>query len=270
MVHHGEDQDRNQGHEHVLGTAAPQAENAAHLALVGGAGRAVVGLRTLPGHGPVEQADHADQEVAEVEVGHVTGVEGVDLRVPRGRLRKHFANVAPTHQKQQIDGQDQKHEVGEGPLDEVGDHHRNLAADKNEIDRGGQQDRHQGGEQGQRQAAKLPGFGQAQVVDEEMGADGGEDAEVDQSSAKSHGAGEDAEAAAVTVLEKLGEGQSAGAAETVVHPAADGHDHLDQGHAQAPPAEGEPRLVTHLQVGHHRDGAQPRDARRDRQQVTPG
>ena len=95
MAHHREDQDGHQGHEHVLGAAAPQAEHAAHLALVGGAGGAVVGLGALPGHGAVEQSDHADQEVGEVEVGHVAGVEGIDLRMSRRRFGDSTSPTSP-------------------------------------------------------------------------------------------------------------------------------------------------------------------------------
>ena len=64
--------------EEPLGESLPVSEDSGHLRLVRALGGRVVGLSPLPRHRTVDDAEDADQEVPEVEVLNVAGLEGVE------------------------------------------------------------------------------------------------------------------------------------------------------------------------------------------------
>ncbi len=119
--------------------------------------------------------------------------------------------------------------------------------------------------------AKERGFvGQLQEADEEARADAGDDAEVHDAGEKSERTGEDAEAAAVTHLEKLRQRHGARLPVAVVDKAGHGDDDAGRDGELLPPHGGESRLVKDLKKPDDHDCAPTHFRARHADEITPG
>ena len=174
------------------------------------------------------------------------GDEGGVGRRHRGGLH----DLRPVEEKeQQKDAHHGKDGVDEDALEEVGDHHRDLAAEEGEGEGDGQQEGHDGGVDEVKAHAEVDDvLRETAVVLEEAAADGRENAEVDNAGNTTHDAGVDSEGAAVAHLEELGHRHGTGLAEAILHPAGGGDDDADGQHHHVPPGGGEAGLVVHFET----------------------
>ena len=93
----------------------------------------------LPGHEDVDGAEGLDEEVVDVEVVGTAGLDGVDEGGVGRRHRGGLHDLRPVEEKeQQKDAHHGKDGVDEDALEEVGDHHRDLAAEEGEGEGDGQ------------------------------------------------------------------------------------------------------------------------------------
>jgi len=112
-------------------------------------------------------------------------------------------------------------------------------------------------------------LGKTAEVDDQPGIDAWKDAVVDQSGPESHKAGEYAEPAAVTHLQKLVHGQGPCLAVTIQNPAGHGQDEDQRPLGYFPPQPGETAVGVHLPESHDSDRAEFRPARGNADQVSP-
>src|ERR1017187_2816845 len=185
-------------------------------------------LGGLPGAIAIGAHQRDDHKEPDIEVLHAGRVERVDQRLAARRERQTFDDARPAQSVQKEEDDDQDDNIGEETLDEVRQENGNLAAQKGEKQAESQQERHDEREDN-------GGIGQAAVMNQEPGADGGEYAEIHDPAQPGDHAGKDSQLPAVANLHELRQRHSPRLAEPVGHPAGNGHDGVLNGYENLPP-----------------------------------
>src|ERR1035441_1792558 len=196
-------------------------------------------LGGLPGAAAISAHHRDDQEEPDVEVLHAGRVERVDQRLAARRKRQTFDDVRPAQSVQQEEDDDQDHNVREEPLDEVRQENGNLAAQKGEKQAESQQERHD-------QREDNGGIGQAAVMNQEPGADGGKHSKVNDPAEPGDHACKDSQLPAVANLQELRQRHGPRLAEPVGHPTGNSYAGGVNAHEELPPRRRESRLVINL------------------------
>jgi hypothetical protein len=252
------DGDRHDHRDHEQYAEPPAIQDIGHLGLVRVLRAALVALRSLPAVERVEDDHQRDDEVPDVEVLARVDPEGVGQRFALRHRQEHGRHVLPPEEPQQEDDRDDEDDVGERPLEEVGHHDGDLAAEKGEDEGRGQEADHERAERGDIHAADSECRRESAIGNEEPRAHGGVDPEVDDAGGVGHEPREHPEPAAVPHLEELGEGHRPRLAKAVDDPARQGNDDEGRLGHRAPPHPRKADLVVQLEPVDERDQARAR------------
>ena len=169
----GADDHQHEGDAHESG--APLAENAGHLLFMRVGGGAVVGLVAEPCVAVVDGADHADDDVQQVELRQFIDIEGVEETLAFWAAQNGVADIRDTEDAEQGNDDRRIAEVGENTLAAVGYHGRNLSAGEHDEEGDAEEEGHQQAEGLEMDSADGDDLRQMAVVDDEAAGDGGEE-----------------------------------------------------------------------------------------------
>ena len=140
---------------------------------------AVVGLVAEPCVAVVDGADHADDDVQQVELRQFIDIEGVEEALAFGAAQDGVTYIRDAEDAKQRDDDRRIAEICENALAAVCNHGCDLAADKHDEEGDAEEDGHQQAECAEMKASDADDLRQMAVVDDEAARDGGEEGVVD-------------------------------------------------------------------------------------------
>ena len=190
--------------------------------------------------------------------------------MPGGARQQRLGERAPGNQPEEIGDDREEDDVGEGPLQKVGDDDRHLTAGEDEEERHSEHARHEQRKDVERQSRDHDFGGKPQQGDEETRRDRRKDSVIDDSGDERDQTGEHAELPAVAHLEELGERHRTSLAIAVDHPARERDDDHRGTFHQSPPDRGVGDVVVLLPVPDQGDHTELRHSKGDGDQIATG
>ena len=204
MVHERIGADHQQHDHQGRKTAAPGAEHAGHLLFVRVGSRTIVRLAAEPGVTAIDAPKDADQNIKDVERGQFPDIERIEKAHPLRPAHHRFLDFGQREEVEDGDDDNRVNEITEQPLDAVGDHRRQLAAQQHDNQGKRKETGHQQAEYRPVHAEKLDIIRQLAVVHQETAADRRKQRVIQQTGQEGQETGQNPEAARMAHFKELG------------------------------------------------------------------